>query len=427
MTGPDLTASVRARLLNKAKAEQQDFNLVLTRYALERLLYRLGRSTHAEHFLLKGALLFDLWFDIPHRPTRDADLLGFGSADIPRMEAVFRDLCAAACEPDDGIRFQAATVSALEIRKEANYAGLRVTLVGLLAGARCPVQVDVGFGDAVTPAPELVDYPAMLPELPGPRLRAYPRYTVVAEKLEALVSLGIANSRMKDDLDHTWRSVGLGPPGGLRRGYPDPGDPRDLRPTCNPAAQWRTLRSYGRLRPGPPEADLVAGIPQQERARSRAADRCLGSASRIPDALASRGADRCPVVRPLAPPRRMALTTVWNYFCPPSTIQSSGLPHVTLADIGEQTEKHSPVAVSTIDVLTPIAPRGDVIQGVWELDSDRTCHAVRLTCGAQNARLGPSAGRVRCVDRAPPAFVLGPVRTADPTLLAMEILLDEQP
>jgi len=201
MTGPDLAASVRARLLNKAKAEQQDFNLVLTRYALERLLYRLGRSSHAERFLLKGALLFDLWFDIPHRPTRDADLLGFGPADIPSMEAVFRDLCAAACDPDDGIRFQVETVRVLEIRKEANYAGLRITLVGLLAGARCPVQVDVGFGDAVTPAPELVAYPAMLPELPGPRLRAYPRYTVVAEKLEALVSLGIANSRMKDFFD----------------------------------------------------------------------------------------------------------------------------------------------------------------------------------------------------------------------------------
>jgi hypothetical protein len=184
MTGPDLSASVRARLLNKAKAEQQDFNLVLTRYALERLLYRLGRSSHAERFLLKGVLLFDLWFDIPHRPTRDADLLGFGPADIARIKGVFCDLCAA-CEPDDGIRFQADTVRVLEIRKEANYAGLRVTLVGLLAGARCPAQVDVGFGDAVTAAPELVDYPAMLPELPGPRLRAYPRYILMPALLAA--------------------------------------------------------------------------------------------------------------------------------------------------------------------------------------------------------------------------------------------------
>jgi hypothetical protein len=199
--GQDKAASVRARLLNKAKAEKQDFNLVLTRYALERLLYRLSQSRHAEYFLLKGALLFDLWFDVPHRPTRDADLLGFGPADIPHIEAVFRELCAADIEPDDGIRFQAETVRAEEIRKDANYGGIRVTLVGILAGARCPVQVDVGFGDVVTPAPEPVDYPSMLPDLPAPMLRAYPRYTVVAEKLEALVVLGIANSRMKDYFD----------------------------------------------------------------------------------------------------------------------------------------------------------------------------------------------------------------------------------
>jgi hypothetical protein len=197
----DPGASVRARLLTKAKAEQQDFNLVLTRYALERLLYRLSRSRHAERFLLKGALLFDLWFDIPHRPTRDADLLGLGPAELLALETVFRELCAVTVDPDDGIRFQADTVRAEEIRKDANYGGIRLTLVGLLASARCPVQVDVGFGDAVTPAPELVNYPTMLPELPGPRLRAYPRYTVVAEKLEALVLLGIANSRMKDYFD----------------------------------------------------------------------------------------------------------------------------------------------------------------------------------------------------------------------------------
>jgi hypothetical protein len=197
----DPGASVRARLLTKAKAEQQDFNLVLTRYALERLLYRLSRSRHAERFLLKGALLFDLWFDIPHRPTRDADLLGLGPAELLALETVFRELCAVTVDPDDGIRFQADTVRAEEIRKDANYGGIRLTLVGLLASARCPVQVDVGFGDAVTPAPELVNCPTMLPELPGPRLRAYPRYTVVAEKLEVLVLLGIANSRMKDYFD----------------------------------------------------------------------------------------------------------------------------------------------------------------------------------------------------------------------------------
>ena len=201
MSGPDIGASIRARLLAKAKVGGQDFNLVLTRYALERLLYRLGASGYAERFLLKGALLFGLWFDIPHRPTRDADLLGFGPAELPVLETLFRELCAAVVEPEDGIRFQAETVRAEEIRKEANYGGIRVTLVGLLAGARCPVQVDVGFGDAVTPGPEPVEYPTILPGLPAPRLRAYPRETVVAEKLEALVTLGIANSRMKDYFD----------------------------------------------------------------------------------------------------------------------------------------------------------------------------------------------------------------------------------
>ncbi|OQZ07351.1 MAG: hypothetical protein B6D36_00370 [Planctomycetes bacterium UTPLA1] len=199
MSGRNIAASVRARLLDKARNSKQDFNLVLTRYALERFLYRLSVSAHADHFLLKGALLFDLWFDVPHRPTRDADLLGFGSAEIPHVEAVFRNICTA--ELDDGIHFQADSVHAEEIRKEANYSGVRVTLVGMLDGARCHVQVDVGFGDAVTPGPEAVDYPVILPDMPGPRLRAYPRYTVVAEKLEALVSLGIANSRMKDYFD----------------------------------------------------------------------------------------------------------------------------------------------------------------------------------------------------------------------------------
>jgi hypothetical protein len=192
-------ASVRARLLAKARTDKQDFNLVLTRYALERLLYRLSISTHANHFLLKGALLFYLWFDIPHRPTRDADLLGFGSAEIPHVEAAFREICAVGL--DDGMHFPADSVHAEEIRKEANYSGVRVTLIGLLDGARCHMQVDVGFGDAVTPAPEAVDYPVMLPDMPAPKLRAYPRYAVVAEKLEALVSLGIANSRMKDYFD----------------------------------------------------------------------------------------------------------------------------------------------------------------------------------------------------------------------------------
>jgi hypothetical protein len=199
MSTLNIGASVRGRLLNKARAEKLDYNLLLTRYALERMLYRLSISEQRDQFLLKGALLFDLWFDVPHRPTHDADFLGFGSADITHVEEIFRTI--SRIEVEDGIVFQPGSVKAAEIRKEANYAGARVTLLGLLDSARCPVQIDVGFGDAVVPGPEDVTYPIILPGMPEPQIRAYPRYTVVAEKLEALTSLGMLNSRMKDFFD----------------------------------------------------------------------------------------------------------------------------------------------------------------------------------------------------------------------------------
>ena len=199
MSARNISASVRDRLLNKARAEKLDYNLLLTRYALERMLYRLSISKQRDQFLLKGALLFDLWFDVPHRPTHDADFLGFGSAEIPHIEEIFRDICR--IEVEDGIAFQPDTVKAAEIRKEANYAGVRVTLLGMLDSARCPVQIDIGFGDAVVPGPDEVHYPVIPGEMPGPHLHAYPRYTVVAEKLEALTSLGMLNSRMKDYFD----------------------------------------------------------------------------------------------------------------------------------------------------------------------------------------------------------------------------------
>jgi predicted nucleotidyltransferase component of viral defense system len=195
----NLGASVRARLLNRAKAEKTEFGLMLTRFTLERLLYRLSISRHREQFLLKGALLFELWFDEPHRPTRDADFLAFGSPDLSAMAATFREICA--LEVEDGIVFDPTSVKAQEILKEANYAGIRITLMGSLDGARCPVQADIGFGDAVTPVPEESDYPVILDDLPIPRLRVYPRYTVIAEKFHAIASLGMANSRMKDFFD----------------------------------------------------------------------------------------------------------------------------------------------------------------------------------------------------------------------------------
>ena len=199
MTKRNPGASVRARLLNKARADGVDFQLLLTRYGLERLLYRLSVSPERDNFLLKGALLFDLWYDVPLRPTRDIDLLGFGLAEIPLLVAAFEGICA--IEVDDGMAFDAASIRADEIRKEANYAGIRLTLIGTIDGARCPVQIDVSYGDAVTPAPESARYPVMFDDMPAPTLRVYPRYTVVAEKLEAIISLGMANSRMKDYFD----------------------------------------------------------------------------------------------------------------------------------------------------------------------------------------------------------------------------------
>ena len=177
----DRAASVRVRLLNVAKATAADFNLVLVRYALERLLFRLSTSAHADRFVLKGALLFTLWYDLPHRATRDADLLGFGPDDTDSMAEVFRDIASIA--GDDGIAFDPASVRVVQIRKEAGYGGVRVTLNGRLAGARCVAQVDVGFGDAVTPGPTDSIYPVLLDDLPAPHLRTYPVYTVITEKL----------------------------------------------------------------------------------------------------------------------------------------------------------------------------------------------------------------------------------------------------
>lgn len=196
---PNVAASVRARLLNVAKAQGVDFNQVLVRFALERILYRMTQSQHADRFLLKGALLFTLWYDMPHRATRDADLLGFGASDLASVAETFRDIAAVAV--DDGIAFDPASITVEEIRKEAGYGGVRVIIAGELAKARCKTQIDVGFGDAVTPAPVDSVYPVLLDDLPAPKLRAYPTYTVIAEKLHAIALLGMTNSRLKDYFD----------------------------------------------------------------------------------------------------------------------------------------------------------------------------------------------------------------------------------
>ena len=199
VAGKDLAASVRARLLDMAKAEQSDFNGVLVRYALERLLYRLSQSAHANSFLLKGAMLFTLWYDMPHRPTRDVDLLGFGPSDQVSITQTFKEIASRRVE--DGISFDPESVTVEEIRKEAGYAGARVLITAELAGARVKTQIDIGFGDAVTPEPVQAVYPVLLADFPAPTLQTYPVYTVIAEKLHAIALLGMTNSRLKDNPD----------------------------------------------------------------------------------------------------------------------------------------------------------------------------------------------------------------------------------
>jgi predicted nucleotidyltransferase component of viral defense system len=195
----NVPASVKARLLQLARAQGEDFNALLVRYVLERFLYRLSTSPYSSGFLLKGAILFTVWSRRPHRATKDIDLLGFGAPDLDRLQSVFRDVCTVSVD-NDGLRFAADEVRAVPIREEAVYDGVRVTFTAYLGTARVPVQVDVGFGDATTPPPEMVELPTLL-DHPAPRLRGYRREVTLAEKLHAMVDLGIANSRMKDYFD----------------------------------------------------------------------------------------------------------------------------------------------------------------------------------------------------------------------------------
>ena len=201
MTEPpkNLAASIHRRLLNGARQRGEDFQLTLLRYGAERLLYRLSRSRHNERFVLKGALLFLLWPDQLYRPTRDIDLEGLGDSTPTTLETVFREIADVPC-PDDGLRINRESVHAQEIRSAHEYGGIRITLSAFLGKAALRLQVDVGFGDAMTLTPDTVQFPTLLP-LPAPILRTYPVETVVAEKFEAITRLGRANSRMKDFYD----------------------------------------------------------------------------------------------------------------------------------------------------------------------------------------------------------------------------------
>lgn len=198
----DLSASVSARLKNLATRQQIDFQSVLTRYANERLLYRVAKSPHADAFVLKGATLFTVWTGEPHRATRDVDFLSFGDREPARLRDAFSRILGSEA-PQDGVVFDLARIVAAPIRDDQPYGGVRIGLEAAIATARLRLQVDVGFGDAITPEAAVVELPGLL-DFPRARLRCYPKETVVAEKFEALTKLGMSNSRMKDFFDLAW-------------------------------------------------------------------------------------------------------------------------------------------------------------------------------------------------------------------------------
>lgn len=195
----NVVASVRKRLLNIIRETGDDATLVWTRYTTERLLYRLSVSKYAEDFILKGAMLFIVWKGQLYRPTGDIDFLGCGEDSSERLIRVFRDVCDVKVEPD-GLEFNSDSVKAAHIREDQEYQGQRVKLTAFLGKARIPIQVDVGFGDVITPKATEIYFPTLL-DFPAPHILACPRETVVAEKLHAMVMLGISNSRMKDFYD----------------------------------------------------------------------------------------------------------------------------------------------------------------------------------------------------------------------------------
>jgi len=197
--GPNIAASVRQRLLNKARETRRPFNELLQYFAMERFLYRLSKSAHADRFVLKGALMFTVWQAPVMRPTMDIDLLGITENSVDAIVAISREICLQEIEPE-GLVFEPDSVGGERIVEDADYGGVRVRFRGTLGTARVTMQLDIGFGDVVVPNPEMADYPTIL-NLPIPRLRGYSRESAVAEKLEAMVKLGILNSRVKDFFD----------------------------------------------------------------------------------------------------------------------------------------------------------------------------------------------------------------------------------
>lgn len=196
----NIAASIRGRLLTLSRERNEDYNLVLTRYAMERFLHRLSLSPHREELILKGAMLFQIWSAAPHRSTRDLDLLATGNTKVEDLTAKLSAICNLEVDEDDGVTFDLTGLNVIEIREETRYGGIRAKFRARLNSAQIPIQIDFGVGDAVTPEPIETGYPTLL-DMAKPIIMAYPRETVIAEKLEAIVELGMENSRMKDYFD----------------------------------------------------------------------------------------------------------------------------------------------------------------------------------------------------------------------------------
>ncbi|HUV12696.1 MAG TPA: nucleotidyl transferase AbiEii/AbiGii toxin family protein [Acidobacteriota bacterium] len=195
----NIPASIRQRLLNRAKDDRRPFNELLQYYAMERFLYRLSRSTHANRYVLKGALMLRVWRSPETRPTMDIDMLGRTSNEEADIVAQIRDILTVDVEAD-GLTFDPDSIQAERISEDADYGGIRIRFLGALDSARIRLQIDIGFGDVVYPEPAESELPTML-DSPAPRLLCYSRESSIAEKLEAMVKLGMLNSRMKDFFD----------------------------------------------------------------------------------------------------------------------------------------------------------------------------------------------------------------------------------
>jgi predicted nucleotidyltransferase component of viral defense system len=275
----NIAASVRQRLLNLAQSQREDFQGVLTRYALERLLYRLYQSDHRDRFILKGAVLFMLWSNEPHRATRDLDLLCHGDNEIAHLEQVFQEICQTQVE-DDGLDFKSETVQGRKIKEDQEYEGVRIKLNTFLTGTstRLNLQIDVGFGDAVTPQIRVAELPTILREFPAPTLKTYPPETVIAEKFQAMVALGIANSRMKDFYDiwylcQNFRFEGITMSRAIkstfdRRRTPLPSEPplaltTEFSKDVSKQAQWKAFIRKGKLKISEEKLEEIIAVLQR--------------------------------------------------------------------------------------------------------------------------------------------------------------------